>query len=152
MALDFCSRVVGRHLSACLARTLGSRCEELTTWTSFPSFYERMSIETFLRPLTLSDFATVGLQEPRGHQDLECYTARTLVFKEGKVSYPGPFVFVLASDIFISSNWYMYRSEIRRQFYCHDRSTTVSPYFPGQYKATSSSSFLDSSMSFCDLP
>jgi hypothetical protein len=59
----------------------------------FFDFFERMSIETFLRPLILSDFATASLQEPRRHQNPEqCCIARTLLLKEGRVSYPRPFI------------------------------------------------------------
>jgi hypothetical protein len=97
-ALDFCSKFVGRHLSTYLARTLESPCEESATYTSFPNFFERMFIERYLRPLTLSDFATAGMQEPPRYQDHECCTTRAMVLKEGRVSYPRPFISVLASD------------------------------------------------------
>jgi hypothetical protein len=49
-------------------------------------FSEFLRTESFLRPLTLSYFATVGLQEPPRHQDLEYNTTRTLVLKEGRVT------------------------------------------------------------------
>jgi hypothetical protein len=91
-ARDFCSKFVGRHRSTYLARTLGSPCEESTTCTYFLNFFERMFIENFLGPLTSWDFAIVGLQEPPRNQDPEYFTARTLVLKEGRVSYHGPFI------------------------------------------------------------
>jgi hypothetical protein len=58
-----------------------------------------MFIENFLGPLTSSHFATACLQEPPRYQDPEYCIVRTLVLKEGRVSYPTPFIQVLVCDI-----------------------------------------------------
>jgi hypothetical protein len=47
----------------------------------FSEFLRTDVFRDFLPPMTLSDFPSAGLQEPRRHQDLECCPTRTLVLQ-----------------------------------------------------------------------